>query len=393
MQRGFVPINSENTCRTFENKVLLKSATMLAPLEVINCPSPPRSEGQVDSMARQGGEKPWVSRSQSLDDAFIEQWNEEESECCHSTRPAPAKRQHSEPCLSSRIAEWGHPLPSVQERNRSGESLSVEGAPPSFTFNLDSLLRCPSILSDLETVRTEAPSDATSTERFTPCPSSSDRPRPMRLASHATSMTTVLFIDIQGFSTQCAILSVAEVGIWIAEFYARVGEMSARHGVCTVEVRGDCCVCVCGVLPAALQEPRQEETTDQVTRMLGFASDVDEALSFLNSPCTTRTRMGIATGEVSFLLSDMERGSEPSFACVHGRTVQLAEQMQTLSQPGRPLVHESSLKQWCKETSRPCPPTEFHFCKGVGPQQAAAYDLSRSSFHVEPVRKRKLSCY
>ena len=295
---------------------------------------------KVKDMSRQAGlpDEPWSlcrslrdrgleasRRSREADgksegDSFlaIEQWNEEELE---STRPS--KRQNNEPPLSSCFATaasksvWWDPLPSVLppqvwDGSADKESFNVEVAPAK-PFSLDRLLRCESVFSDLGTIKMEAPTDATSKEALAPLPSEcvsvpshgrkgkgASSGSSLLISSHATSKSTVLFIDIQGFSTQCAILSVAEVGIWIAEFYARVGEMSAKHGVCNVEARGDCCVCVCGDLPVALQEPRQEETTDQVTRMLGFASDVDEALSSLNSPCITRTRMGMATGGCRF---------------------------------------------------------------------------------------------
>ena len=320
---------------------------------------------------------------------------DEDSRPCKHQDPGSSLLFASFTRTGSRSLPWWDPPTSGQACDRSAGKeedcvslMSCRHLYPrrSTSFNLDHLLSCEFDVSDLKTDEMETPGSGGDAESTIP-----SRPRPLealKLASHITSATTVLFVDIQGFSTQCAKMSVAQVGSWIAEFYARVEEISAKHGVCTVEARGDCCVCVCGDVPAPLVGSQTQETSGQVSRMLNFAAELEATLPSLQCPCSTIARMGLATGMVSFLLSAESR---PSFACVHGNTAMLAEQMQALAQPGRLLVHESSLKRWSTETGRPCPPTQFHFCKGIGLQQAAAYDLPRSSFDYKLSAKRKHS--
>ena len=196
-----------------------------------------------------------------------------------------------------------------------------------------------------------------------------------RLRHYVAAGATVLLIDIKGFTAGCARMSAAEVGEWVADFYERVDEAAAAHGVRKAEVRGDCCICVAGTSAAvpwaslAGVEGGADGREDQVTRMLAFASDLHAALAVqarADGPAMS-VRMGVATGDV-------------------------AVRMEALSEPGAVLVHRSAVDKWVAEAAgraaadpgaaggRIVPALVQVECPERGPQEAAAFDCARRAF-------------
>jgi class 3 adenylate cyclase len=200
----------------------------------------------------------------------------------------------------------------------------------------------------------------------------------------------VLFIDIKGFTSQCAAMPAGRVGEWVADFYERVDTAAAAHGVSKVEVRGDCCVCVAGAegavpssaLAAASADPRH----DQATRMLAFAAALHDDLRTLSAGGgATAARMGVATGECAFLVSDAAGGAEVArFASVRGEAVGLAARMEALAGPGAVHVHRSTAHRWAAETRRAPPQTVRVECDGPGLPRAAVYDCAARAFRPAP---------
>jgi class 3 adenylate cyclase len=217
-------------------------------------------------------------------------------------------------------------------------------------------------------------------------------PRTMRLSTHIVSQATVLFIDIKGFTSACAAMPASRVGEWVADFNERVDAAAAAHGVAKVEARGDCCVCVTGAagavpsraFPAAAADPR----ADQATRMLAFAAALHEDLRTLSAAgAATATRMGVASGEVTFFVSaaaDAAAGPAAAAACfasAQGDAVALAARMEALAGPGAVRVHRSAAHRWAAETRSPPPPSGLvDGGAGRGPQRAAVFDCTARAF-------------
>jgi hypothetical protein len=165
---------------------------------------------------------------------------------------------------------------------------------------------------------------------------------------------------------------------------------AAAHGVSKVEVRGDCCICVagaagrvpCRALAPAAEDPR----ADQATRMLAFAAALHADLC-ANSPGTgpaaaTTTRMGVATGDVSFLVSDAAAGTDAAtFASVQGDAVALAGRMEALAAgAGAVLVHRSAAERWAGEAGLAAPATVCVEVEGRGLERAAVFDCAARAF-------------
>jgi class 3 adenylate cyclase len=211
----------------------------------------------------------------------------------------------------------------------------------------------------------------------------------IRIASHSAAEVTVLLIDIKGFTSQCAEASVGSVGEWVAAFYERVDAAAAAYGVSKVEVRGDCCVCVAGAegavpAPAVSAPAAADRRADQATRMLAFAAVLHRDLATLPAVATgtsTTARMGVATGEAAFLVSDTaaDPGAAP-FASVLGDTMMLAGQMEALAAPGLVYVHRSTADKWAKEAGRAPPASVVVECKGGFTARAAVFDCGAGAF-------------
>ena len=176
----------------------------------------------------------------------------------------------------------------------------------------------------------------------------------------------------------------------MAEFYERVDMAAAAHGVSKVEVRGDCCICVAGVegaVPSPLfVDAAADGAHDQATRMLRFAAALQADLASLTytvdgagADQATATRMGVATGEITFLVSDADDAG--GFVSVLGETMELAGKMEALGGSGVVLLHEVAAERWAaEEAGRAPPPTTGVEVKGHGPQRAAVFDCAAGAF-------------
>jgi class 3 adenylate cyclase len=219
--------------------------------------------------------------------------------------------------------------------------------------------------------------------------SSYSRTRSFCLKTHTAAQVTILLIDIQGFTVECASLPAVRVGEWIAAFYSRVEKVAAAHGVQKMAVRGDCCICVAG-LDGAVPVPVPRVTgspdlrSDQATRILAFAAELHRSLATLNAggrDGATATRMGVATGEVSLLFASAAAGSDAApFASVRGDAVDIAAQLEARATPGRVYVHRSTADKWASETRRPPPPSAVMEFPGGVRQRAAVYDCAAQDF-------------
>ena len=168
------------------------------------------------------------------------------------------------------------------------------------------------------------------------------------LNTHRAAEVTVLLIDIQSFTNQCASLPAARVGEWVASFYSRVDKVAAAHGVQKVAVRGDCCICVAGLegsmpfpVTKALQAP--DLKSDQATRMLAFAAALHSSLATLSAGgAPTATRMGAATGDITFLVNAAAGSEVAPCAGVQGEVVETAALLESKAAPGKVYVHRST---------------------------------------------------
>ena len=209
----------------------------------------------------------------------------------------------------------------------------------------------------------------------------------IQLRSCTALQATVLLIDIQNFTAKCAELPAVRVGQWVAAFYKLVDAAAAAHGVRKVEVRGDCCICVAGAGDALPPAPRRrtpaaaDSPGDQATRMLAFAAALHADLARLPSGdgSATVTRMGVATGEVTFLINQARETAE-AFASVQGDVVSLAAGMEALAGHGAVYVHRSTADRWAAEGQRPPPASLLVEVEGRGPQRAAVYDCVAHAF-------------
>jgi class 3 adenylate cyclase len=210
----------------------------------------------------------------------------------------------------------------------------------------------------------------------------------MRISNHTASQVTVLFIDIKGFTSACAGMPAGRVGEWVADFYERVDAAAAAHGVAKAEVRGDCCICVAGAagaVPArAFARASADPRGDQATRMLAFAAALHKDLQTLAAGgAATATRMGIATGEASFLVSDAAAAAGTHFVSVQGDAAALAARMESLAAPGAVYVHRSAALRWAAEARCPPPATMWVDCGGGGgAQRAAVFDCAAGAFRA-----------
>ena len=251
----------------------------------------------------------------------------------------------------------------------------------------------PFVAPEMNCTRCESASNISSFSSLSSLASFS-KSRSIRLSAHTVAELTVLLIDIQGFTAECAALPAGRVGEWVAAFYARVEKVAAKHGVSKVEVRGDCCICVAGAdgaVPsrALVRDASADRRCDQATRMLAFAAALHSNLATLTagsggSAASTAARMGIATGEAAFLISDAaDRGAAP-FASLRGEAVDLAQRMEALARPGAVYVHRSTADKWAGEVRQPPPPSTVVEVEGRGPQRVAVYDCAARAFDASP---------
>jgi class 3 adenylate cyclase len=215
--------------------------------------------------------------------------------------------------------------------------------------------------------------------------SSLPRSGSFRLTTHAVAEVTILFIDIKGFTAQCAASPAGRVGAWVADFYAAVADAAAAHGVTLIETRGDCCVCVVGAegavparaAAAAAADPR----ADQATRTLAFASALHRALAALPAAAgggATAARMGAATGAAAVLIAD-DAGA-PFASLMGGDAAAAAARLESLAAAGQLLLHRSTADRWARETGRAPPASAAVECAGGVGMRAAAFDCAAGAF-------------
>ena len=65
----------------------------------------------------------------------------------------------------------------------------------------------------------------------------------MHINKLTIATTTILFVDIQGFTTRCATMDVVSVGEWVQSFYTIVQRLCNENNTVFIEHRGYCCVC------------------------------------------------------------------------------------------------------------------------------------------------------
>ena len=256
------------------------------------------------------------------------------------------------------------------DRQKPDVNLDHEGVScPTALWSTSSSASCTSELGSLQTLF--------SSRVYTSTP-------PSLVLSTYTIQVTVLCIDIQGFTAACAAMSASRVGMWVVDFYTRVRAVAAKHGVSTVEARGDSCVCVAGAegaipsrtMTSAAADPQH----DQATRILAFAAALHDNLRTLSAGVNTATatRMGIATGEASFLVSTAGAGAH--FISVQGEALGAATRMEALAGSGAVFVHRSTAHKWAAEARRPPPPSVGVECAGWGLQRAAVFDCATRAF-------------
>ena len=208
--------------------------------------------------------------------------------------------------------------------------------------------------------------------------------RMRELQTYSLKHQTIMFVDLQGFTQQCAKTTPDNVGRWITSFYQIVEKTCKEYRVLLIECRGDCCICA-------------TEGQQQVTRMLSFSEEVYTHVCSIvvydrgGHMCATSCKMGVASGEASYLLSTSS-DDLLSFTSVQGDVVNVAARLQSMSRAGHIYVHETSINEWAKETGKRLPHTKLLKCKGKPAQVVATYDCIRGSFE-DPDPDNHLSQY
>ena len=282
------------------------------------------------------------------------------------------------PAYTATVAHWS------EKADVSGQAScsSLPSEDPQSSFAPESSCDVSSINSILNSINALASISNTNSMKLH---TSSGRSS-IQLRSCVVPLATVLLIDIKDFTSKCASLPAGRVGQWVAAFYLVVDAAAAAYGVRKVEVRGDCCLCVAGVCDALPPDPRvqgpvaADNRANQATRMLAFAAALHADLALL--PCgdgsATMARMGVATGEVKFLINQA-RDTAEAFASMQGDTVALAAQMEALAGHGAVYVHRSTADRWAAEGHHPPAATEQEELEGRGLQLAAAAEHERAA--------------
>ena len=172
--------------------------------------------------------------------------------------------------------------------------------------------------------------------------------------------TTLLFIDVQGFTAACALMDAQRAGEWVQLFYDQVELQCHAHCVVLVEHRGDCCVCA-------------DRRGNQVAEILSLAAGLHRALT-----PTHTVRMGVSTGPVCFL-----HGSH--FFCVFGSVSEKADRLQAVAVPGMVLVGVSALRSWARATGNPAPVTHvIRTRSNLHEYETAEFVVERAMFRFDP---------
>ncbi|GIL79812.1 hypothetical protein Vretimale_12429 [Volvox reticuliferus] len=157
------------------------------------------------------------------------------------------------------------------------------------------------------------------------------------------SALTLLFCDIQGFTTMCNSVKPAVVMSFLNDLYTRLDAMLDAFGVYKVETIGDCYVAAGGLMKVDEETGAVTVRSDDVDpqhahRTVQFAKALLHAASAVRLPTTgepVRLRVGIHSGPA---MSGVVGTRMPRF-CLFGDTINTASRMESTGVPG--AIHVS----------------------------------------------------
>ncbi|GIL79928.1 hypothetical protein Vretimale_12545 [Volvox reticuliferus] len=157
------------------------------------------------------------------------------------------------------------------------------------------------------------------------------------------SALTVLFCDIQGFTTMCNSVKPATVMSFLNDLYTRLDAMLDAFGVYKVETIGDCYMVAGGLMKVDEETGAVTVRSDDVDpqhahRTVQFAKALLHAASTVRLPNTgepVRMRVGIHSGPA---MSGVVGTRMPRF-CLFGDTINTASRMESTGLPG--AIHVS----------------------------------------------------
>ncbi|GLI67962.1 hypothetical protein VaNZ11_012297 [Volvox africanus] len=157
------------------------------------------------------------------------------------------------------------------------------------------------------------------------------------------SALTVLFCDIQGFTTMCNSVKPATVMSFLNDLYTRLDAMLDAFGVYKVETIGDCYMVAGGLMKVDEETGAVTVRSDDVDpqhahRTVQFAKALLHAASAVRLPSTgepVRLRVGIHSGPA---MSGVVGTRMPRF-CLFGDTINTASRMESTGMPG--AIHVS----------------------------------------------------
>ncbi|GIL52795.1 hypothetical protein Vafri_8471 [Volvox africanus] len=181
------------------------------------------------------------------------------------------------------------------------------------------------------------------------------------------SALTVLFCDIQGFTTMCNSVKPATVMSFLNDLYTRLDAMLDAFGVYKVETIGDCYVAAGGLMKVDEETGAVTVRSDDVDpqhahRTVQFAKALLHAASTVRLPNTgepVRLRVGIHSGPA---MSGVVGTRMPRF-CLFGDTINTASRMESTGVPG--AIHVSQATRDLTP-SEPWEPTGGVEAKGKG---------------------------
>ncbi|GLI67990.1 hypothetical protein VaNZ11_012188, partial [Volvox africanus] len=157
------------------------------------------------------------------------------------------------------------------------------------------------------------------------------------------SALTVLFCDIQGFTTMCNSVKPATVMSFLNDLFTRLDAMLDAFGVYKVETIGDCYMVAGGLMKVDEETGAVTVRSDDVDpqhahRTVQFAKALLHAASAVRLPSTgepVRLRVGIHSGPA---MSGVVGTRMPRF-CLFGDTINTASRMESTGMPG--AIHVS----------------------------------------------------
>ncbi|GLC70712.1 hypothetical protein PLESTF_001025500 [Pleodorina starrii] len=158
------------------------------------------------------------------------------------------------------------------------------------------------------------------------------------------SALTLLFCDIQGFTTMCNSVRPAIVMAFLNDLYTRLDAMLDVYGVYKVETIGDCYVAAGGLMKVDEETGAVTVRSDDVDpqhayRTVQFAKALLRAASAVRLPTSgepVRLRVGIHSGPA---MSGVVGTRMPRF-CLFGDTINTASRMESTGRPG--AIHVSA---------------------------------------------------